>query len=270
MPPKAKLSGGARASIDTAQIPNVSGMPVPVQVGEKVFYIHEGTLTSTSKFFVNAMKPEWRTDPQKPIDLSDDEPERFEVYCQWLYGRKIAEKEAVSATEFHLAKLYVFGEKIMDETFQNAVLTTFMDICHAEQLYPGNDVVRMIYKGTSGPELPARRLLVDIWTYGDHDFHIHASVLSATSPFFKNALKPQPPYRSLRREHHYSQDLLPKAIRPQTRIHGRADLQRPDAPLRLRSVPVGPDVRECSPGRYHRLRHELHRRHGSLRLPFSE
>jgi hypothetical protein len=57
-------------------------MPIPVQVGEKLFYIHEGTLTSTSQFFVNAMKLEWRMDPAKPIDLSDGEPERFEVICQ--------------------------------------------------------------------------------------------------------------------------------------------------------------------------------------------
>jgi hypothetical protein len=72
----------------------------------------------------------------------------------------------VNATQLHLAKLYVFGEKIMDETFQGAGLTVVMDICNSEQLYPGNDVVRMIYRGTSSSESPARCLLVDIWTYG--------------------------------------------------------------------------------------------------------
>jgi hypothetical protein len=58
-----------------SQIPDVSGTPIPVQVGDKLFHVHEGTLTSTSKFFAGVMKPEWRTDPTKPIDLSDDEPE---------------------------------------------------------------------------------------------------------------------------------------------------------------------------------------------------
>jgi hypothetical protein len=162
-----------------SQIPDVSGTPIPVQVGDKLFHVHEGTLTSTSKFFAGVMKPEWRTDPTKPIDLSDDEPERFEAYCQWLYGRKIAElsgvsnKEAVDEYHLHLAKLYVFGEKILDETFQDVVLALLISSCFArhtylgEQKFPGNHIIATIYEGTSDAESPARRLLIDIWTYTD-------------------------------------------------------------------------------------------------------
>jgi hypothetical protein len=39
------------------------------------------------------MKPDWRTDASLPVDLSDEETTTVEIYCQWLYFRKIVSKE---------------------------------------------------------------------------------------------------------------------------------------------------------------------------------
>jgi hypothetical protein len=128
-----------------------------------MYYVHAGALTSSSEFFANAMKPEWRTDPTKPIDLSDEKPPMFETYCQWLYGKKIASKPSLDDTELHVVKLYVFGEKIKDETFQHNVLAAFIQVSVSSDHCPADAIVRIIYAGTSSATSPARRLLVDIW-----------------------------------------------------------------------------------------------------------
>jgi hypothetical protein len=41
------------------------------------------------------MKPEWRTDATKPIDMSDMELTIFEAYCGWLYTGKIVRHKEV-------------------------------------------------------------------------------------------------------------------------------------------------------------------------------
>jgi hypothetical protein len=96
----------------------VSGGTVAVLVGQETFYVHHNVLVSSSKFFQNAMKPVWRTEPLKPIDLSDVDPATFKVYSQWLYTKQMT-GEFIHPL---LAKLYVLGERIMDETFQKNVV----------------------------------------------------------------------------------------------------------------------------------------------------
>jgi hypothetical protein len=70
------------------------------------------------------MKPEWRTDT-KPIDLSDEEPARFQAYCEWLYTKDIVAK--ASGNDLHLGHLYLLGAKLMDGTFQKKVLRAVVD-----------------------------------------------------------------------------------------------------------------------------------------------
>jgi hypothetical protein len=56
---------------------------------------------------------------------------------------------------FPTRKLYVFGEKILDETFQDVVLALLITSCFArhtylgEQKFPGNHIIATIYEGTS-------------------------------------------------------------------------------------------------------------------------
>ncbi|KAF2130162.1 hypothetical protein P153DRAFT_290245 [Dothidotthia symphoricarpi CBS 119687] len=137
-----------------------------VLVGEKKFRIHKTHLRSSSDFFKNATKAEWTDpdDPAKPIDLSDESPDTFEAYGHWLYSRKILAKEELGATWNHLAHLYVLGEKLMDKTFQDAVIDTMIGFNGSKRTTPASDAIIIIYKGTPGGS-PARRLMVDFYAY---------------------------------------------------------------------------------------------------------
>jgi hypothetical protein len=64
-------------------------MPAQSSSGTEVIHVHENLISSSSEFFKNATKPEWRTE-SRPIDLSDELPYIFKRYCQWLYSGLIA------------------------------------------------------------------------------------------------------------------------------------------------------------------------------------
>lgn len=89
---------------------------------------------------------------------------------QWLYAGKIfvQTKDSDGLPEFGpLAKLYVLGEKLLDDAFQDRVLDVIICLTRKEvegvKYFPGNDEINIIYKGT-GRSSPARRLLVDAFT----------------------------------------------------------------------------------------------------------
>jgi hypothetical protein len=66
----------------------------------------------------------------------------------------------------HLAKLYAFGEKILDSHFQNSVnngiVVASRDDVNGTQIYPLGEIVNIIYNNTPNGS-PGRRLLVDMW-----------------------------------------------------------------------------------------------------------
>jgi hypothetical protein len=108
----------------------------------------------------------------KPIDLSDEKPLLFKKYCQWLYTNIVPPKEPKENTFRYLAVLYVMGEKIVDQAFQNAIVDA-MIAHHASaklsQMIPGRKVpgwgtIDIIYKGTT-ERSPARRLFVEVWAF---------------------------------------------------------------------------------------------------------
>lgn len=128
---------------------------------------HKALITSSSLFFQRATKPEWRTDPLKPIDLSDEKPPFFEKYIQWLYTNTVPPNAAATDPYKYLALMYVLGEKIMDQAFQDAILATMIEHCAAapsQHKYPCLDAINVIYDGTTDTS-PARRLVVDFWAY---------------------------------------------------------------------------------------------------------
>jgi hypothetical protein len=70
---------------------------VPVLAGTRIFHVHEHILTSSSQFFKDAMKPEWRRDTT-PLDLCDEDPAHFQAYWEWLYTKKIVPKTLVNGS----------------------------------------------------------------------------------------------------------------------------------------------------------------------------
>jgi len=151
---------------DDFETPNLRGDIVPIHVGnnpETLLHVHATALSKSSKFFKRALKPQWRTDTTKPIDMSDVDPVIFEGYCGWLYTGKVMHLE-IDQCYIYLANLHVLGERILDVTFQNSVIAAMIRRSQTYKTYPGIQTVQIIYAGTPAGS-PARRLLVDFWVF---------------------------------------------------------------------------------------------------------
>lgn len=145
--------------------------------------IHHGVLCKSSSFFRKAMKPEWiKLEEQVAIiDLPDDSVQTVSDYIRWLYsdnmgiklyhaGGDTRERVAEEAEKVFvmLAKAYVFGEKIIDVKYKNAVAETMLAAIESSKWNLGPNSVDIIYKGTPSTS-PIRRLIADKVAYQAHD-----------------------------------------------------------------------------------------------------
>jgi hypothetical protein len=138
------------------------------------FPVYESIIRKSSKFFDNAMKPEWaaaRTHP-RTFDLTAEDPKLFKNYLHWLYLRTLATvltevEEGHDSDNNILSMCCVLGDKIIDVDFKNAVVTALIESmekqpCSYKPTIPGCRTISMMYaKTTEGS--PLRRLLVDMW-----------------------------------------------------------------------------------------------------------
>lgn len=96
---------------------------------------------------------------------------------QWIYGEKIFSRASEENTEDEplyseidlLVNSYVFGEKIQDESFRDAVIDSMIVSINTlgkekKSWYPSGSAVDRAYEGT--PEgKPLRKLMVDIYAH---------------------------------------------------------------------------------------------------------
>jgi hypothetical protein len=146
----------------TAENSSVSGDTIPILVGTQTFYVHETLLVSNSRYFQNALKPEWRTDTSKPINMFDTDQAHFKSYSQWLYTKQAPKVKSTGRWKT-LAMLYILGERIMDDEFQNVILEAMIAL--RKNVEPNIQAIRSIYAGTTSGS-PARRLLVGMSAVG--------------------------------------------------------------------------------------------------------
>lgn len=119
-------------------------------------------MLAQSPYFANALKPEWASMREGPIDLKDADSEAFAPYVQWLYAHA---KPKVVVGSMTWAKAYVLGERLMDPEYQYAILAALINECKEEDAFPtGGDEITIIYAGTPS-DSPARKLLVDFFCY---------------------------------------------------------------------------------------------------------
>ncbi|CAN9199729.1 unnamed protein product [Alternaria alternata] len=164
-------SAARRLLVDIAppedfEMPSLRDDVVPIQVGcnkTSLLRVHTTVLTKSSELLKNVMKPEWRTDFTKPIDMSDMELTISEAYCGWLYTGKIVHHEKGKRHGF-LSELYVLGERLMDIAFQDVIVAAIIRFSIGSNIFPVNDAIQTIYTGTPATS-PARRLLVDFWVF---------------------------------------------------------------------------------------------------------
>jgi hypothetical protein len=113
-----------------------------VGIPPKYFHAHKSILCKSSAFFKRKLEPEWPGLPYPDttglfdtIKLPKDSPEIVAQYVQWLGTKELrltllkkttpcdpVFAQGAADTYVWLAKAYVFGEKIDDGYFKNAIL----------------------------------------------------------------------------------------------------------------------------------------------------
>ncbi|KAL1792841.1 hypothetical protein ACET3X_009348 [Alternaria dauci] len=145
--------------------------------GADCLNVHDGILCYSSKFFQNALKPGWTNmnAESRTIDLSNYPVGTVSDYIKWLYTNKISIDLRLEAAEdddeeraeqieeifIALARAYVFGGKIIDARYKNAVLQKLFKAQKILDWHMGSESVEIIYEGTP-PESPLRRLVADV------------------------------------------------------------------------------------------------------------
>jgi len=155
---------------------------VPSSAGETVrLSVHRGVLCKSSSFFQNALKPEWTTREERVVNLPEDFAGTVSNYIKWLYHDKIAdalyeagddniEKKAEEAEKVFclLAEAYIFGEKIIDTEYKNAVVRAIFDAQRRSRWSMGPESVSIVYEGTPSGS-PVRRIIADRFAYSAYD-----------------------------------------------------------------------------------------------------
>jgi hypothetical protein len=169
------------------------------------------------------MKPEWTDTQAGPnvIDLSDDPVDAVSDYIKWWYYDTIPNKqyEAVADTREEkaeeaekvfvaLAKSYVFGEKIIDVRYKNAVLQTLFTAQKSFHWSMGPESVKIVYEGTL-PKSPLRRLIADTVAYSAYD---DSSAGTGWMQFFDM----------------YPREALVDALKTTVKVHPKDPASRPD------------------------------------------
>lgn len=130
------------------------------------FVVHEAQICHYSTFFKAACKKEWKASETAEITLSEDDPEIFELFVNFIYHQQLkSDIEPNSHPDFpQLISLYILADKLQVAKLKNAV----MDALHAKRdeghIAPSPILVKEAYKNTTEGSL-LRKYLVDIWAY---------------------------------------------------------------------------------------------------------
>ena len=179
---------------DNATRADDSAGAMEVNEDEEMFQVHKSVLCKTSAFFQAAIKQVWRGRPRKPIDLTMENGEDFELYVQWLYSGRIAicyntdpQQNDLDGSYHPLDDLidqYLFGSRIMDPTYQNAVMKVFIDCMNMGLRFDhGTYKMNRVYTGTMAGD-PMRKLLLDFWVWtADETWTVSDNIENAGKEF---------------------------------------------------------------------------------------
>ncbi|KAM0724081.1 hypothetical protein Q7P37_000261 [Cladosporium fusiforme] len=152
---------------------------------EREFPVHQKRLCEHSPYFAAAAKDDWKEGQEGRIPLLCDSTLAVGLYVQWIYGGRIftrpgrggaedKDKAPYSETSL-LVEGFIFGEKIQDGDFRDAVVDAIIVSINdpgKDDLvrYPSGTTVERAYEGT--PEgSPLRKLMVDIYVHhGNRDW----------------------------------------------------------------------------------------------------
>lgn len=145
--------------------------------------VHADYLTLRCPFFAAALSNRtWKEAQTRVIKLPEEDPSAVGLYLDWVYRDRLPTHshypvDQAGAVYLSLAKLYVFGERVLDVAIRNAIVEDFIAfssvINHGlpgYQYYPSAAAIDAIYEGTT-EESPMRRLLVDLYArHGEREW----------------------------------------------------------------------------------------------------
>jgi hypothetical protein len=132
-------------------------------LGKRTFKVYEALLTHYSSYFRTSLNGRWREARLKTIDLSEDKPEVFQAFFNWLmigklYARLTPEGNIPYNSRL-ICQIYVFGDaRGIPELCNAAVDLLFQKNCQSWQI--PTPVLQYIYANTPD-NCTLRKLLVD-------------------------------------------------------------------------------------------------------------
>lgn len=136
----------------------VSGPTITVLVGaeEKQVWVHETPLRAASKFFDAALGGEWKEAQARSVRLPEEDHEFFLAYVYYIYTGSVMCKD--QGTLECLFKLHYLGGRLMDDVFQDTVMTCLM--ARTLATVPNVATVSFVYANTAGND-PLRLFMDD-------------------------------------------------------------------------------------------------------------
>lgn len=135
--------------------------------GEK-FSVHESVIVHRSEFVRLSLRGDWKEAKERVISLPLDDPIVFSHYQHYLYSGCVFTKGLDTGTnrtnEFELlVKMYIFGEKMVDNGFKDVVIDAIIDKISNQHCFDTR-LTSLVYEGTP-PDSPLRRLWMEVYYF---------------------------------------------------------------------------------------------------------
>jgi hypothetical protein len=143
---------------------------------EHKFAVHGHQLSKNSEFFTSALKNEWVEGQTRTVRLPQEDEEQMTHYLDFIHGHGLSTKHfdtfaaldsspGADNSYISLFKLYVFGERMLDNNIQQAIIKEVVRLIslkndEGSSWAPSGLAINLVYEGTTSSS-PARRLLVD-------------------------------------------------------------------------------------------------------------
>ncbi|KAF2660738.1 hypothetical protein K491DRAFT_41778 [Lophiostoma macrostomum CBS 122681] len=153
----------------------------------KEYIVHEGLLTSCSKFFRLALKAGWKESEDRVVYLPEENGAVVEQYLHLLYHRQIGHFRAQAKDDQkndsnnaqdaqdqiceNLCDLYLFADRVQDTDAKNTIMDAMYSLCieqigtvsqYAKGYTPNLASIEKIYYGTPGP-CPIRQFFAELY-----------------------------------------------------------------------------------------------------------
>ncbi|EME45887.1 hypothetical protein DOTSEDRAFT_93611, partial [Dothistroma septosporum NZE10] len=132
------------------------------------FLLHQSVAVQSSEFNRLALRKEWKDPKVRTILLPEDKPATFTLCQDWLYTAQM-HSEGGPPDYRLLVEAYVFGEKMLDVSFKNAIAEEIIRVLYVPS-YVDLNIMNLLYENTP-IDSPLCRLVRDIYIWdGDESW----------------------------------------------------------------------------------------------------